>query len=354
MGCAALTTGEWKQIEHLRDDEVQWRDIANRFEVNANSLRRAWSERKHKPMGRVLTPKPAAWNERAIVIPSFEDDMSKIESAIANLRMLGRPAIIKLGSDYHFGDHDVRAIALNIEVERTLQPDMSIDNGDVADLPTLSNFALSRGVPLSSALMQIYAPYTQFVDARVEASPQTVRVSLSGNHDDRVDRKANEMWMLGDEIQQAWAALIRSNGRVLWGGWQQELDVFELNVRHGERTNMHAAKSTIDSDLAYGKSVIFGHTHRFGVWVRTQLIGGRRRVVSSYNVGYSGRNPPAYRARKSRGSDWVWACAYATVWTDDWIVDLKPVLFYETKRGGMCCVVGTTVIEVDAKGRRVG
>lgn len=354
MGCAQLTTGEWAAIGRLRDSEVQWRDIANRFEVNANSLRRAWSERKRKPRGRVLTPTVTAWNERPVAIPSFEDDMPKIMDAISSLKSLGRPAVIALHSDDHFGDEDVRAIALNVETMKVLRPDLSIEYGDVGDLPTLSNFSLSRGVSLTSAMRQIYPAYTQYIDALKDASPKTTLISLSGNHDERVDRKTNEMWQFGEEIQEAWATLLRSHGRVLWAGWMQELDVYDLNVRHGERTNMHAAKSTLDNDLAYGKSVIFGHTHRFGVWVRTQLINGRRKVISSYNIGYAGRNPPAYRARKSRGSDWIWASAYATVWTDDWIVDIKPVVYYETKRGGMCCVVGTTVIEVDSDGRRVG
>lgn len=134
----------------------------------------------------------------------------------------------------------------------------------------------------------------------------------------------------------------------------QELDVYDLNVRHGERTNMHAAKSTLDNDLAYGKSVIFGHTHRYGVWVRTQRRHGQRKVLQSVNIGFAGKNPPAYRAKKSKGSDWVHACAYAYIWTDQEIADIKPVLFHETRRGGMVCCVGTRVIEVDAKGRRVG
>lgn len=349
-----LDTGEWRAIDIARAEGTEWKAIADRFEMNVHTLRARNSERHRKPRGRVLTPTVPAWHERAVELPTFADDMPAIQTAIAGLKALGRPALIKLESDHHFGDHDPRAIALHIEIDRLLQPDMSIDYGDIGDLPTLSNFALSRGIPLTSALMQIYGPYTQFIDARCEASPDTVRVHISGNHDDRVDRKTNEMWQFGDEIQQAWAALMRSNGRVLWGGWMQELDVFGLNVRHGERTNIHAAKSTIENDLAYAKSVIFGHTHRFGVWVRTQLIGGRRRVVSAVNVGYAGKNPPAYRARKSKGSDWVWACAYARVWTDDWIVDVNPVLYHETKRGGMVACVGREILEVDKYGRRVG
>lgn len=354
MGAAPkLSTSEWRAIDLARAEGTEWKAIADRFEMNVHTLRARNSERHRKPRGRVLTPTVPAWHERAVELSTFADDMPAIQTAIAGLKALGRPAVIALHSDDHFGDHDVRAIALNVEVTRELQPDLSIEYGDVGDLPTLSSFSLSRGVSLSSALKQIQTPYTQYIDALVEASPKTTFISLSGNHDDRVDRKTNEMWQFGDEITEAWAALIRANGRVLWAGWMQELDVYGLNVRHGERTNMHAAKSTIDNDLAYGKSVIFGHTHRFGVWVRTQLIGGRRKVVSSYNIGYAGRNPPAYRARKSRGSDWVWASAYAHVWPDDWIVDIKPVIYYETRRGGMVCCVGKSVIEVDAKGRRL-
>lgn len=352
MGAALkLTTNEWRKIDALREEHT-WADIAARYGMNTNTLRGYNAKR---PRGQVLTPKPTAWNERPVAVPTFADDMPAILDAIAGLRRLGRPALIKYESDHHFGDHDPRAIALNIEVDRELQPDMSIDAGDTGDLPTVSSFALSRGIPLTSALMQIYPDYTRFIDARCEASPKTIRVNLSGNHDDRVDRKTNEMWQFGDEIQAAWAALIRSNGRVLWGGWMQELDIYGVNVRHGERTNMHAAKSTIDNDLAYGKSVIFGHTHRFGAWVRTQpQPDGRRRVVSSWNVGYAGNNPPAYRARKSKGADWVLACAYAHVWTDDYIVDIKPVIYHETRKGGMVCAVGKTLIEVDKYGRRVG
>lgn len=350
-----LSTSEWHAIDLARASGEPWHAIAGQFAMNANTLRARASERKHKPMGRVLTPKPAAWNERAVVLPAFVDDTPAIVDAIANLRKLGRPALIGLFSDHHFGDHDLRAIALHIEVERELQPDLTVDYGDVADLAALSNFPLPASAQRVDALRAIYPAYTQYTDARCEASPATTRIHITGNHDARVKRRKDDAWFFADQIQEAWAALVRSRGRVLWAGWKEEIDIFRLNVRHGWRTNMHAAKSVVENDMAYGQNVIFGHTHRFSAWMKTQKQADkRRRIVQAFNVGYAGRNPPSYEADAKDSVDWIHGCAFAHVWSDDYLVNITPVVYHETKRGGMCCVVGTTVIEVDAKGRRVG
>lgn len=355
MGAARkLDTGTWKAIDAARAQGTEWAVIADRFEMNANTLRARNSERKHPPLGRVLTPKVPAWNERAVELPTFVDDTPAIQAAIAGLRKLGRPAVLGLFSDHHFGDHDPRAVALHIEVERELQPDMTVDYGDVADLAALSSFPLPASAQRVDALRAIYPAYTQYTDARCEASPHTTRIHITGNHDARVRRRKDDAWFFADQIQEAWAALVRSNGRVLWAGWKEEIDIFRLNVRHGWRTNMHAAKSVVENDMAYGQNVIFGHTHRFSAWMKTQKQADkRRRIVQAYNVGYAGNNPPRYEADAKDSVDWIHGCAFAHVWTDDYLVNITPIIYHETRRGGMCCVVGKTVIEVDAKGRRV-
>lgn len=57
MGAAIeLTTGEWRQIDALRK-EYTWADIADRFAMNANTLRRKASERR-RPRGQVITNTP--------------------------------------------------------------------------------------------------------------------------------------------------------------------------------------------------------------------------------------------------------------------------------------------------------
>lgn len=352
MGAALkLTTNEWQRIDTLRKTH-SWADIAARYGMNVNTLR--GYNAKRKPRGMVLTPKPTAWNEREVIVPTFADDMPQILDAIAGLRRLGRPALVGLFSDHHFGDHDPRAIALHVEIERELQPDMTVDYGDVGDLATLSNFPLPAGAPRASALSVVYPPYMQYTDARCEASPDTKRVHITGNHDARVKRRADEAWFFEREIQEAWAALIRAGNRVMWAGWKEEIDIHWLNVRHGQRTNMHAAKSTVETDLAYGMSVIFGHTHRFGAWMKTQKQPDkRRRVIQAYNIGYAGNNPPAYEADAKDSVDWIRGCAFAHVWMDDFIVDIKPVIYHETRKGGMVCAVGSKIIEVDKYGRRV-
>ena len=342
---------DWRVVEEMRAQKLTWKVIGRAVGRNANGLRGRYSERM-SVRGEVIAPPAEAWYERTIDVPQAGDDMDAIQAHIATLATLARPALLHITSDEHIGDEDVRALALNIAIGRVLQPDMWIMNGDTFDFPTVSNFAQSRGIQLADALAQVRIPYWRYVEAYHAAAPNTLEIAMSGNHDDRIRKRANEWWQAGGTITDAFAAVIRANGRVLWGGWKQELDVFGLNVRHGERTNIHAAKSTIENDLAYGCSVIFGHTHRFGMWVRTQRTGTRRRVLQAVNVGYGGRNPPAYR-QEVNNVDWVWGSCIAHVYTDDWIVNAQPIMYHETARGGMVAFVGTQRVEVDSEGREV-
>lgn len=55
---AKLTTGQWRRIDDARAHGEHWSDIADRFAINANTLRRKASERKRKPLGKVLTNTP--------------------------------------------------------------------------------------------------------------------------------------------------------------------------------------------------------------------------------------------------------------------------------------------------------
>jgi predicted phosphodiesterase len=294
-----------------------------------------------------------AWHERAVALPQTQDDADAIASVIAGLRVLGRPAVLTIASDQHIPDHDPRALALNIETERHVQPDLRVDGGDIFDLPTISHFAKDKAVPIISALRMARPDYYRYIDARMDVSSAPI-IHVSGNHDDRVRRKRDEWFQMGEEIQDAYAALVRAEGRVLWHGWLQDLEIGYLNIIHGERTNIHASKSTLETDLAYGMSVVFGHTHRYGLWTKmTKPPGGRRRLVQSVNIGFGGNNPPAYKSEMHRAVDWVHGSAMAHVYLDDWIVNIQPIPYHVTQAGGMVCFVGSTRLEVDREGRRV-
>ena len=347
MGLPAET---WSTIERLRAAGLKWNVIGAQTNRNPNTLRREASERARAQT--VIEPRPSAWYEQPVDIPTFHDDMAEIQAYIQSLTALKRPIVVHRTSDEHIGDEDPRAIAMNIGVAKAVQPDIWLTGDDTYDFPTVSSFAQAHGIRLEDALGVVRKPYLQYVEAYHAAAPDSAKFAMSGNHNDRVKRKTDEWWQFSDTITEGYATLVRANGRVLWAGWKQELDIFEMNFRHGERTNQNAAKTTIDNDLAYSSSTHFGHTHRLGLHVRTQRKHGRQRVLSSLNVGFAGRNPPTYK-RHTNGVDWVWGSALIHVYTDDWIVNQVPVVYHETRGGGMVAFVGTQRIEVDSEGREV-
>lgn len=94
-----------------------------------------------------------------------------------------------------------------------------------------------------------------------------------------------------------------------------------LEINHGEFTNVHAAKKTIDT---YRKSIIFNHTHRFQIYMEG-LVGG-------YNIGWGGDiNAPVFNyATRAMKNSWVNASALLTL-DNTGGFHVQPLLFINNK-----------------------
>lgn len=212
-----------------------------------------------------------------------------------------------------------------------LQPDEHDFLGDTADFPTISKF---MDLPAIKAAVQdcVNAGY-DILRSRAEASPQSRRKKLKGNHDFRIESeqllRSERMYGLAPAHEEMAALDIR---RLLHletlgielvtdiRGWEHaEIEIVPgplgLVAAHGWMTGTNVAERSMK---ARGRSQIVGHIHRreLTYWwdpsMEVERVGATVGCMCEVRGGGDGRYPPYVKQDK-----WLQGLAVVSCWPDD-------------------------------------
>ena len=182
---------------------------------------------------------------------------------------------------------DQRVIDLILEFVKELKPYGVILNGDVVDCYSLSTFnknpikdySLQREIREAAGLMYPLAKVT------------TERWWLGGNHEDRLRRILweNPEFASLKALTFPELFLLRENG-FKWKPYGGVLHLGSLLVTHGSQVLKHSGQTARAHFDKYGTSILIGHTHRLGVYYRTNAKG----IHASYENGCLCKLTPEY------------------------------------------------------------
>lgn len=191
-------------------------------------------------------------------------------------------------NDIQFPFHDARALERVLSFLEDLQPYGVILNGDVVDCYELSEFSknpiqqgnLRREIELAHGLM-----------ARLGKVGKE-HWWLGGNHEDRLRRY---LWNHAERFARLEALAFEqlfglASYGFKWKPWGGVLKLGKLIVTHGSMVAKHSGASGRAHFEKYGGSVLIGHTHRLGIFYRTDMRG----VHAAYENGCLCRMNPEY------------------------------------------------------------
>jgi hypothetical protein len=184
------------------------------------------------------------------------------------------PDLILVEGDHQAPYHDPRLDAIVTRVTAELRPVEHVFLGDTGDYPTISKHAdhPAAMAPVREVDEAVYG----ILRRRAEASPDTKRKKLKGNHDWRTEQelllRAERLY---DRVPVGEDDPVWSLRRVLHldrlgielvedrRGWQHAEVVLVpgmhgLVVRHGWLTGANSVEKTLEKR---GRSIIFGHIH---------------------------------------------------------------------------------------------
>lgn len=239
--------------------------------------------------------------------------------------LITQPAFVDLVyGDTHFPFHDPAAVEVIYRVLELIRVDRVYHLGDIIDNWQISSFippdekVLSKEQLDFSAQFQMAATHLGQV-ASLTPYADGERYLLEGNHEERWSRmlrkaQTDYKWrhVLGlPQVQEAMRlpSLIGapSAGFEYYNYRENEVMMSKhLLVTHGDRTTIWAARQILQR---YGKSTIFGHTHRVQNFVKRDL----KATEGAWNIGCLCDLNPHYG--DSTAVDW--AQGFALVLYDD-------------------------------------
>ena len=191
-------------------------------------------------------------------------------------------------NDIQIPFQDKVPLALAVKFIKLLKPDGVVLNGDVTDCYELSTFdkdpltqaTLAREIKEAGKLMNDIAPHTK------------ERLWLGGNHEDRLRRY---IWKHAPILGVSNLASFESVFRVGESGFRYRpygayVNLGKLTVTHGSIVRQNSGWSAKAHFDRMGASVLIGHTHRLGIFYKTNMKG----VHAAYENGCLCRLDPEY------------------------------------------------------------
>ena len=219
-------------------------------------------------------------------------------------------------NDIQLPFHDKPVLEMVLRFIKVLKPDGVVLNGDVVDCYELSTFDKN---PLEQTGLEKEIDLAQSLMNRLAHVP--AKWWLGGNHEDRLRRylwrnaaKFAKLEALGFE---SLFGLARYGFR--WKPYGGTLNLGRLLVTHGSLALKHSGWSGRAHFEKYGNSVLVGHTHRLGVYYRTNAKG----VHAGYENGCLCRLDPEY----VQYPDWQQGFSVVHVHKNGWFnVNQIPIL----------------------------
>lgn len=253
---------------------------------------------------------------RFVVLPKVASEMVKEDweqwgDLLSTLTQREQYVTVAHLCDVHFPDHYEPALNMAYRLIARKQPDIIVVGSDTADFGLISTFSPDpdQNEAIDDELDELRRYWTPHIETIQHAAPKALLVYVDGNHEQRIYRHiAENAPKLRRVVERAWSDLVRQQGRVLWLGRRQHVDIGHLVVQHGDRSNEHIAKSLLD-DLSYQASTMAGHVHRMNRYDRT----GYKYPVSSITSGCLCNLNPHYMKGKKNRRPWQHGTAFATV-----------------------------------------
>lgn len=301
--------------------------LAVRYERSAGTVRRCLSRarKQMQPAAAVVAP--------FTVLPKREKattDHERWRDTLATLRTRKQFITVAHLSDIHFGDHNENALNMAYRLMAHRQPDVIVVGSDTADFSVISSFKPSpdNDEQIDDELDELRRYWIPHIDTLRSVAPKAALVYILGNHEQRIyDHMADSAPKLRKTVERAWVEMVSYQGRVMWLGRTEEVEVGNLLVKHGNKANEHVAKALLEAE-SYQVSVMAGHVHRLNTYYRM----GRKYAVSGVTGGCLCNLLPHY-AKRQPSRRWQWGTALATVdltSTDVWFDNIE---FRQTANG---------------------
>lgn len=186
--------------------------------------------------------------------------------------------------DIHAPFHDVAAMDLVIALIHHYRFAEVISVGDMSDQLAAGRFSRSRQGKYD---LQAEIDSTVELAQRLQsASPDSKFVVTLGNHDVRIDRKLDELRNnldLGEVHSLSLSRRLRELGWVVVPYRDSYELTPHLHVTHDFGKSGKA--SLLAAHAKYGTAVVYGHTHKAGIWYEGSIAGP---VHGYMNVGWLG------------------------------------------------------------------
>jgi len=195
------------------------------------------------------------------VTPKYETQASKVT--------LNDFAIV--GSDFHFGCHDRKAIDIFLETIFQLKPKTIILNGDTMDFLAISRYP--KDLKVNWSLQSEREEYHAFLDELIGVSGGAEIFETVSNHSGqsvggRWRRYLSER--IGELASLTNIADLLSYENVFMGEYKDKIkhvDYVDLNgliVTHGDTVRKNGGNSARGEIDKWHSSILHGHTHRIG------------------------------------------------------------------------------------------
>jgi hypothetical protein len=198
-----------------------------------------------------------------------------------------------VGSDFHFGCHDERAINIFLQTVEDLKPKVVVLNGDTMDMLAISRYP--KDIKKHWSLQDERVAYHTFLDDLIAVSGGAKIYETYSNHsgqsiDGRWRRYLSER--LGELASMPDITEKLSYENIFMGEYAdvvEHVDFVELNglvVTHGTTVRAAGGASAKGEIEKWQTSIMHGHTHRSGFCAkRVPSVGSR---VEAQHYGFEG------------------------------------------------------------------
>lgn len=256
FGVAKSTAQDWVKAALLEQRREEFEDFDSVGVVNENFQR----------------VKPAKFQKTEREVLEFLSQLAPIK--VQNHREAVKSSLndfAVVGSDFHFGCQDDKAINIFLQTIDELKPKVIILNGDTMDMLAISKYP--KDIAHNWSLQYERQLYHEFLDTLISISGDAQIYELHSNHSGQsvhgrwrryLSDRLGELASLPDIVDRL------SYENVFMGDyqkWVSHVDYVELNdlvVTHGTTVRGNGGASCLGEIQKWGTSILHGHTHRIG------------------------------------------------------------------------------------------